>query len=82
MRLKTETRLAALEQTAKPRGIQSLSDAELWALLPAWWRNAPDALIDELCGLLALREIDEAAAARYREFESRYGIAPTNSGHS
>jgi len=52
------------------RDVQSLSDDELWALLPAWWRTVPDAVFEELA--LLSRKTDEGRQ-RYRELKKMYG---------
>ncbi len=50
--------------------IRSLTDEELWALLPSWWRTLPDAVFDELA---LLDRKTEAGRQRYRELKKMYG---------
>ncbi len=50
--------------------VRTLTDEELWSLLPPWWRMLPDAVFDELT--LLDRET-EAGRQRYRELKKMYG---------
>ncbi len=64
-------RIDALE--ARPGGardVSRMSDDELWALLPPWWRTVPDEVFDELA---ILDRGTEEGRKRYRELKKMYG---------
>lgn len=66
-----EKRLSELESSNGGHvDIRTLTDEQLWSLLPAWWRSVPTAVFEELASLD--RKTDEGRQ-RYRVLKRLYG---------